>query len=59
MEHFRYLGQLRKEHPALRLGDTEFFQAGGGEIGIRRTWQKDMVEFYVNRNDGTWRIEVI
>ena len=58
LAHFRYLGQLRKQHPALRLGDTEVFLAEGGKIGIRRTWQDEVVEIYVNQNDNTWRIEV-
>ena len=59
LEHFKTLGQLRKAHPALRLGDTEIFLAKEGKMGIRRSWQGEMIEIYVNRNDGTWRVEVI
>ena len=55
-EHFRSLGQLRKNSAALRLGDTEFFLAAPGEIGFRRRWKETCVEIYVNQKDGIYRI---
>ena len=56
LEHFRMLGQLRKKHAALRLGDTEFFLAGSGEIGFTRSYQGKTIKIYVNQRDGTFAI---
>lgn len=57
LEHFRLLGQLRKAHPALRLGDLEFFQAGDRRIGFRRKLDghKDIL-IYVNLNETPWAL---
>ncbi len=56
LEHFRMLGQLRKNNPALRLGDTEFFLAADGEIGFTRSYQGKTLKIYVNRKTDTYRI---
>ena len=56
LRHFRYLGQLRKENDALRLGDTEFFLTAEGEVGFRRTYQGKTVKIYVNQKDCTYAI---
>ena len=56
LDHHRLLGQLRKNCPALRLGETEFFQAGDGRIGYRRTLEGQCVRIYVNHSDAPWQI---
>lgn len=56
LSHFRQLGQLRKKNAALRLGETEFFLAEGGEIGFRRRYQGQSIRVYVNRNTNTYSI---
>ena len=56
LEHFRMLGQLRKNSDALQLGDTEFFLASNGEIGFTRSYRGKTVKIYVNRNDSTFTI---
>jgi glycosidase len=56
MNHFRRLGQLRKDYPALRLGDIQFFQAGDKHIGFARTYQGQTLRVYCNRSADTWDI---
>ena len=56
LAHFRMLGKLRAEHPALRLGKVEFFCVGNGEIGFVRSYEGDRLKIYVNRKDGSFAI---
>ena len=56
LEYFRKLGQLRKEHAVLRLGDVSFFQAGEGKLGFARSLDGKQVKIYVNRSDAPWEI---
>ena len=56
LQHFCSLGALRKEHPALRIGDTAFFHAGDGKIGFCRTYQDSCLKIYVNLSDSLWDI---
>ena len=56
--HHRTLGQLRKTCPALRQGVLEFFQAGQGRIGFRRTLEGQTVRIYVNHGDTPWEFPV-
>ena len=56
LAHFRQLGQLRKELPALRLGDIRFFQCAEGKIGFCRSWDGCSLRIYVNRSRTTWQI---
>ena len=56
LEHFRMLGQLRKNNPALRLGETEFFLNADGEIGFNRSYQGKCVKIYVNQKDCAFTI---
>ncbi len=56
LNHFKALGQLRKDHAALRLGSLEFFQAGGNRIGFARSFQNKTVRIYVNQSDAPWEI---
>ena len=56
LEHHQLLGQLRKAYPALRLGETEFIQAGNGRIGYSRSLEGQKLRIYVNRSDAPWQI---
>jgi len=56
LSHFRNLGQLRKNHAALRLGDIQFFQAGDQRIGFSRSYQGKTLRIYVNRSYDNWEI---
>lgn len=54
--HFRTLGQIRKSSPALRLGETEFFSAESGKIGILRRHENQVVKIYVNLSGDIWNL---
>jgi len=56
LEHFRMLGQLRKNSKALQLGNTDFYLAADGEIGFYRTWENQRMKIYVNRNTDVFEI---
>ena len=55
-EHFKRLGKLRKEHPALRLGDIRFFEAQDKHIGFTRSYKGETLRIYVNRSADIWEI---
>ena len=57
LAHFRYLGSLRKQYPALRDGRIRFLHNAGGRIAFSRTGKTGMVECYVNRTDKPWKLE--
>ena len=56
VNHFKRLGKLRKDHPALRLGDIRFFQAGDKHLGYTRTYQGKTYKIYANRSGDPWDI---
>lgn len=56
LEHFRALGNLKKEHPALRTGKTEFFSCSQGHIGITRSCEGETLRIYVNCTETPWSI---
>ena len=56
LEHFRNLGQLRKELECLRLGDIEFFQAGDQRLGFARNLAGKQARVYLNRSCDDWQI---
>ena len=56
LAHFRALGQLRKENPALRLGDMEFDTAADGRISFRRSYQGSTAHIYCNRSTQPWHV---
>ena len=58
LTHFRWLGQMRKNSPALRLGGIEFFEAQEQRIGFTRTLRGEQVKIYVNRSRDDWEISV-
>ena len=57
LAHFRSLGQLRKEHNALRLGNIQFFTAGDKHIGFTRTYEGRQLRIYCNRSGDNWSIQ--
>ncbi len=56
VEHFRRLGELRKQCDALRTGDIRFFQAEDQRVGFSRAGEKTAVKIYVNRSEDDWDI---
>ena len=56
IDHFKRLGQLRKDYPALRFGDISFFEAGDKHIGFIRSYQGKRLRIYVNRSGDSWDI---
>ena len=54
--HYRRLGQLRKDHPALRLGDIHFFSAADKHIGFTRSYGGKTLRVYCNRSADVWEI---
>ena len=56
IQHFKRLGQLRKDHEALRLGDISFFESGDKHIGFTRTYNGKTLKIYCNRSADTWDI---
>ena len=56
LDHFIRLGQLRKDHEALRLGDIRFFEAEDKHLGFSRTLGDKMVKIYVNRSGDPWAV---
>ncbi len=56
VQHYKRLGQLRKDHPALRLGDISFFQAGDKRLGFCRSYEGKTLRIYCNRSADIWEI---
>ena len=56
LAHHRQLGQLRQRFEALRVGEMEFFQAGSGKLGFKRTLEGTTLRIYVNRSDAPWDV---
>ena len=54
--HFRRLGQLRKENPALRRGDIQFFRSDGGKVGFTRSFCGQKLTVCVNCGAEDWAI---
>ncbi len=56
VEHFRRLGQLRKEQESLRRGNIRFFQAGQGRVGFSRSFGGKTLRIYVNLSEERWDV---
>ena len=56
LNHFRRLGQLRKDHEGLRLGDIRFFAAGDKHLGYTRGYKEKTYRIYANRSGDPWEI---
>ncbi len=51
LEHYRKLGQLRREQDILRLGDIRFSQADGGRLVFSRHLNGRQLNIYINRSN--------
>ncbi len=56
LAHFQRLGKLRKQIPALRLGDIRFFTAGDKHLGFTRSLDGKTYRVYCNRSADSWEI---
>ena len=56
LDHYRSLGQLRKENPALRLGSICFTHISQGRIAYTREWEGQTCKCYVNLTDTPWQL---
>ena len=56
LDHYRTLGYLRKDNPALRTGETEIFQAGEGRFGFTRSLGAQKLRIYVNNGPTAWEL---
>ena len=57
LNHYRRMGQLRRNNPALRLGDIRFFQAEDQRVGFIRSWEGRKLIVYINRSTDPWDID--
>lgn len=55
-DHYRKLGQLRRQEAALRTGKTEFCYASGGLLHFTREDKNGKLHIYVNRSADSWDI---
>lgn len=56
VNHFKRLGQLRRQHEALRLGDIRFFEAADKHVGFTRSYRGKTYRIYCNRSADAWEI---
>jgi len=56
LAHYKALGQLRKDLPALRTGSISFFHAGHHRVGFERTLGDTTYRIYVNLSDANWEL---
>lgn len=55
-EHFRNLGQLKQEQPALQQGSIQFQTASDGHLAFVRQLGDEIIWIYVNRSEDRWAI---
>ena len=59
LAHYRRLGQLRRDNPAMRGTAISFFTAADGRLGFARSWDGPLAQrlgIYVNRSGDSWSI---
>ncbi len=56
LTHYRALGALRKECPALGLGNIRFFKVADGRLGFRRSYNGQKLNVYLNCSSTAWEI---
>ena len=56
LAHHRLLGKLRREYPALRVGDIQFTVACDYRLAYKRIYEGKTVWIYVNRGVDNWEI---
>ena len=54
--HFRSLGQLKKNQPALQLGDITFTHCSGRRISFTRAYGNSRLTVYINCSADDWDI---
>ena len=54
--HFRMLGMLRKNQPALQLGNIQFFCAGENHLSFTRSYAGKTLRIYLNAGLQSWEI---
>ena len=54
--HYQALGKLRKDCPALGLGDIRFFCAHNGRLCFTRGYAGSTLRIYVNLSDTPWQL---
>ncbi len=57
LDHFKRLGQLRKDNEALRLGNIQFFKADDRKIGFTRSYNGKTLRIHMNRGGDLWQID--
>ena len=55
-EHYKALCRLKKEFPALKLGDVRVLEAGQGRVAFRRRAKEQTACVYVNRSHEVWHL---
>ena len=58
LDHYRALGQLRKNNEVLRLGDIRFFQGMNHQVGFTRSYNGKTLRVYINRSSDNWEIPI-
>ena len=56
LQHFKRLGRLRKEHPALRLGEIRFVEAANKHLCFVRGCPEESLRIYCNRSADPWEV---
>lgn len=56
LSHYRRLGRLRKEYPALRLGDIRFLEAGDKHLMYTRSYKRKKLRICANRSGDHWEV---
>ena len=56
LQHYKRLGQLRKAHPALRLGDIRFYEAANKHLCFIRSCEEETLKIYCNRSADPWEV---
>ena len=54
--HYLQLGQLRKNAPALKLGNIQFVKAEDGHLAFKREAEGQKLWIYVNRSYDPWAV---
>ena len=56
LDHFRRLGQLRREQPCLQRGDIRFFRSDSGLLDFTRTLDGRQLRICVNCSHDNWDV---
>ena len=56
LAHHRLLGRLRKDNPALRLGEIRFSVACDQRLAFTRSHEGKVFRIYANRGHDNWEV---